>query len=137
MAANRPQIAVLITLDSKFEIAEAFCRHLTEAGGEPWVVDLSLRGHNHKLPEVVTTLPVDHDGVEFTGLRDVSRAEASQMMLDAAQNCVRDKMDTGALRGIVGIGGANGSTMACGVMRSLPPLLPKIMITPVAATAAV
>ena len=39
--------------------------------------------------------------------------------------------------GVVGVGGANGCTMSCGMMRALPPLFPKVMVTPVAATAAV
>ena len=137
MSADRPIIAVLMTLDSKFDVAETFCRHLSDAGGEPWVVDLSLRGHSYKLSGVQTTAPLDHDSPEFTGLKNVSRADASQLMLESAQNCVRDKIESGTVTGIIGIGGANGSTMSCGVMRSLPPLLPKIMVTPVAATAAV
>ncbi|MGI9525448.1 MAG: Tm-1-like ATP-binding domain-containing protein, partial [Hyphomicrobiaceae bacterium] len=43
----------------------------------------------------------------------------------------------GSLAGAIGVGGANGSTMACGIMRGLPILVPKVMVTPVAATAAV
>ena len=38
---------------------------------------------------------------------------------------------------MLGLGGANGSTMACAIMRALQVGLPKVMVTPVAATAAV
>ena len=38
---------------------------------------------------------------------------------------------------MLGVGGANGSTMACAIMRRLPLAFPKVMVTPVAATAAV
>ena len=38
---------------------------------------------------------------------------------------------------MLGFGGANGSTMACAIMRALPLAFPKAMVTPVAATAAV
>ena len=38
---------------------------------------------------------------------------------------------------MLGVGGANGSTMACAIMRALPLAFPKVMVTPVAATAAV
>ena len=36
-----------------------------------------------------------------------------------------------------GVGGANGCTIACAIMRALPLSFPKVMVTPVAATAAV
>ena len=39
--------------------------------------------------------------------------------------------------GVIGIGGANGSSMACGIMRALPLLFPKVMVSAVAATGAV
>ncbi len=42
-----------------------------------------------------------------------------------------------AIDGVLGVGGANGSTMACAIMRQLPLAFPKAMVTPVAATAAV
>ena len=50
---------------------------------------------------------------------------------------VQANQQAGAIAGVLGFGGANGSTMACAIMRSLPLAFPKVMVTPVAATAAV
>lgn len=58
-------------------------------------------------------------------------------MTVGAIEVVRNRLEDGILDGILGLGGANGSTMACAVMRALPLGLPKVMVTLVAATAAV
>ena len=47
-----------------------------------------------------------------------------------------EKYTKGDLAGAIGIGGANGTNLVCSIMRSLPYLLPKVMISTVAGTAA-
>ena len=54
----------------------------------------------------------------------------------AARSCERGSRPA-RIDGVLGVGGANGSTMACAIMRQLPLAFPKAMVTPVAATAAV
>jgi uncharacterized protein (UPF0261 family) len=76
-------------------------------------------------------------GTTWEALGKLSRAEAAQTMIKGAARLVSDKAASGTLSGIVGVGGANGSTMSCAVMRQLPLAFPKAMVTPVAATAAV
>jgi uncharacterized protein (UPF0261 family) len=58
-------------------------------------------------------------------------------MIEGGIAIVRDRLARGGIGGVIGVGGANGSTMACAIMRALPLGLPKVMVTPVAATAAV
>ena len=58
-------------------------------------------------------------------------------MTVGAIEIVHGRFNSEGFDGILGVGGANGSTMACTVMRTFPLGLPKIMVTPVAATAAV
>ena len=132
-----PRVAVLITVDSKFDVALHASHALKEAGASPWVLDLSLRPHTHLHAELDTRAPLDHAGPEFAALHAMPRAEASQAMTEAGAATLRTALASDDLCGVIGIGGANGSTMACGMMRELPYLLPKALITPVAATAAV
>ncbi len=132
-----PRIAVLVTLDSKFDVTQFFCRTLKAAGADPWIMDLSLRAHSQDHSELVGRSPLDATCTTFTELQEKSRAEASQVMIDAGTTVLSDAFDSENLSGVIGIGGANGSTMACGIMRALAPLVPKVMVTPVAATAAV
>ncbi len=131
------RIAVLVTLDSKFDVALFFCRALKEAGAEPWILDLSLRPHAHDLLQLVEHSVLPRTGTTFAALQRKSRVEASQIMIDAGADALTAAFATGQLSGAIGIGGANGSTIACGIMRKLDYLVPKVMVTPVAATAAV
>jgi uncharacterized protein (UPF0261 family) len=47
-----------------------------------------------------------------------------------------EKYAKGDLAGVIGIGGANGTNLVCSIMRSLPYLVPKVMISTVAGTVA-
>jgi uncharacterized protein (UPF0261 family) len=132
-----PDIAVLATLDSKHEVVRYVCDALRQAGAESWLVDLSLRPHAHDFASVSGRVLADAAGTTWETLGGLSRAEAAQTMIVGATRVVSEKLATGGLAGILGVGGANGSTMACAVMRALPVAFPKVMVTPVAATAAV
>jgi uncharacterized protein (UPF0261 family) len=130
-------VGVLATLDSKHETAVFVCDVLCAAGVVPKLVDLSLRPHAHPVAEAVSGAAVAAaSGTSWEALAAQSRAEAAQTMIRGGTAVVRSLLDDG-LAGVLGVGGANGATMACAIMRALPVAFPKVMITPVAATAAV
>ncbi len=131
------RVAVLATLDSKHEAVRFVCEALRAAGVSPWLVDLSLRPHAHRFADVPGDATAQAAGTSWPALADLSRAEAAQRMIVGGTAIVQRAVSKGELHGVLGIGGANGSTMACAIMRSLPLSLPKVMVTPVAATAAV
>ncbi len=131
------RVAVLATLDSKHEAAQFVCAALREAGAEPWLVDLSLRPHAQGFADVNGEEVARASGTTWDTLAKLSRADAAQTMIAGATAIVKKEATRGALAGVLGVGGANGSTMACAVMRALPLAFPKAMVTPVAATAAV
>ena len=58
-------------------------------------------------------------------------------MVEGGRIFLLDKYRAGDFMGVIGAGGANGSSMPCALMRSLPLLFPKVMVSLVAATAAV
>lgn len=130
-------VAVLATLDSKHEAARFVCDALREAGAAPWLVDLSLRPHDHAFADVRGDAVAEAGGTSWTTLARLSRAEAVEGMIAGGTRIVREKLARGEICGVLGVGGANGSTMACAIMRALPLAMPKAMVTPVAATAAV
>jgi len=130
-------VAVLATLDSKHEAAEFVCAALEEAGAAPWLVDLSLRPHARESADVRGDAVAAEGGTSWDALAKLSRADAAHAMIAGATRIVGAKVAAAGIRGVLGVGGANGSTMACAVMRALPLALPKVMVTPVAATAAV
>ncbi len=133
--ATRPTVAVLTTLDSKPEAARFVCEALSSVGVTPWLVDLSLRPHEHSFAAVDGSTLAQASGTSWDALARLSRADAAQIMIIGAIDIVRRQLPD--LAGVLGLGGANGSTIACAVMRALPLGMPKVMVTPVAATAAV
>jgi uncharacterized protein (UPF0261 family) len=130
-------IGVLATLDSKHDAARFVCDALAELFVAPWLVDLSLRPHARGLADVGGAEVAAAAGLAWPALAALSRAEAAQRMIEGGVAIVRARQAAGAIAGVVGIGGANGATMACAIMRELPLAFPKAMVTPVAATAAV
>jgi uncharacterized protein (UPF0261 family) len=135
--ATSVSVCVLATLDSKPAVARFVCDALAQAGVTPWLVDLSLRPHAHDFARVRGDAVADASGTDWAALGKLARAEAAHTMITGGIKVVRAKLASGGIAGVLGIGGANGSTMACAIMRALPLGLPKVMVTPVAATAAV
>jgi len=130
-------VAVLATLDSKHEAVRFLCDALRAAGATPWLVDLSLRPHNHSFAAIGAAEVAQASGIAWEALAKLSRADAAQIMIKGGSALVGAEVRAGRIDGIVGLGGANGSTIFCAIMRQLPVGLPKAMVTPVAATAAV
>jgi uncharacterized protein (UPF0261 family) len=58
-------------------------------------------------------------------------------MIEGGTRILLDKVSKGEVAGAIGLGGANGTDLVCSILRALPYLVPKIMISAVAGTAAV
>ena len=134
---DRVCVAVLATLDSKHEAARFVCAALTAAGATPWLVDLSLRPHEHDFADVNGGAVAESAGLAWAELGRLTRADAAKATAKGGTEIVCAKFARGEIDGVLGVGGANGSTIACAIMRALPLSFPKIMVTPVAATGAV
>ena len=139
-------IAVLATLDSKAAEAEFLCGALSRAGVRPWLIDLSLRPHERGDPPLTEDQVSGREAAEAAGatwqaMSEMDRNRAAETMIAGAGKILRARADGsgpgGGVDGAIGLGGANGTSMACTLMRTLPPLMPKVMVSVVAATAAV
>jgi uncharacterized protein (UPF0261 family) len=58
-------------------------------------------------------------------------------MVQGGTSILLERYSKGEIAGAIGVGGANGTNLVCSILRALPYLLPKIMISTVAGTAAV
>ncbi|MDE0537481.1 MAG: Tm-1-like ATP-binding domain-containing protein [Rhodospirillales bacterium] len=135
--ADPLRIAVLATLDSKSEAARHICGSLRNAGAEPWLLDLSLRPHDKPGAAMTGGEVVAIAGRTWEALGGLERSAAAEAMIAGGAQALADAQAAGEISGAIGVGGANGCTVFCGMMRRLPPMFPKVMVTPVAATAAV
>jgi len=110
---------------------------LAGAGVEPWIIDLSLRPHGVTGADVTGEAVAQAAGSTWAAVGERSRQDASALMAEGGGRLALDRFARGELAGAIGLGGANGTTMGCAIMRALPYLLPKVMVSTVAGTAAV
>ena len=135
--AIKPRIAVLMTLDSKADVARYVVDRIAAAGATPRLIDLSLRPHDRDGAEMTGDDVARAAGESWESLAAKSRVDAADAMTDGGRAVVGSLMAEEGIDGVIGVGGANGAAMSCAIMRDLPVALPKVMVTPVAATAAV
>lgn len=132
-----PGAAVLATMDSKGAEARFLAERLAGCGVKPLLFDLSCRPHEARGADVAGGEIAAASGGNWGELARMERSAASEVMTEGGRRILAEKFRQGEIRGAVGLGGANGTSMACGAMRVLPPLAPKVMVSAVAATAAV
>ncbi len=130
-------VAVIATLDSKTAAAAFTCATLRELGVTPWLMDLSLKPHSRPGADIGGELLAKLSGTDWSDIGTMDRATAADTMIKGGARALVEKFEAGEISAVIGVGGANGCTVFCGMMRALPPLFPKLMVTPVAATAAV
>ncbi len=130
-------VAVLATMDSKSAEAQFVCDALNRAGVRPFLVDLSLRPHGITGANITGGELAEAGGTTWEGLAELDRTRAAEIMVAGGVRMLRERFRSGAFAGVIGLGGANGTSMGCSMMRALPPLVPKAMVSAVAATAAV
>ena len=132
-----PTVAILVTMDSKGAEARFLADVLAESSVNSLLVDLSCRPHDAGGGDVRGVEVAAAAGRSWEELGGMERNAASEVMMEGGRRVLLEKFQNGEIRGAVGLGGANGTSMACAIMRALPPLTPKVMVSVVAATAAV
>lgn len=127
-------IVMLCSLDTKAREAEFLRDRIEELGGEVTVIDV---GYGQP-PGTVAT--IDADAVASAAGSDIDAVRAmedtgaaSQLMMHGAIIQVHGLFRSGDCDGIISFGGASNTTLATGVMRTLPIGLPKLMISSAAA----
>jgi len=76
-------------------------------------------------------------GASWQTLSERSRQDAAAVMAEGGKKILLDRFINDEISGVIGLGGANGTNLVCSIMRALPYLVPKIMVSTVAGTAAV
>ena len=137
MSASRPTIAVLATLNTKAREARFVADALARAGVIPWIVDLSLKSHDADNADLAGAKVAAAAGASWQALDERSRQDAAAVMIEGGTKLLLEKFVKGEVSGAIGLGGANGTNLVCSILRALPYLVPKVMISTVAGTAAV
>lgn len=137
MKASNPTVVVLATMNTKNREARFVAEALARAGAVPWIVDLSMKSHDVSGADVSGAQVAEAAGVSWTALNERTRQAALAVMIEGGTRILLEKVTKGEVAGAIGLGGANGTDLVCSILRALPYLVPKIMISAVAGTAAV
>jgi uncharacterized protein (UPF0261 family) len=137
LTAPKPAVAVLTTLNTKRKEARFVADVLTRAGVTPWIIDLSLKPHDNGNADVAATSVAAAAGASWYALGERSRQDAAAMMAEGGKKVLLERFVAGEISGAIGLGGANGTNLVCSIMRALPYLVPKVMVSAVAGTTAV
>ncbi|MFL4983637.1 MAG: Tm-1-like ATP-binding domain-containing protein [Xanthobacteraceae bacterium] len=129
-------MAVLATLDTKGKEARFVAEVLARAGAVPWIVDLSLKPHDRGGADATAASVAAAAGVSWQDLNERSRQDAAAVMAEGGRRILLGRFVAGEISGVIGLGGANGTHLVCSVMRVLPYLVPKVVVSAVAGTAA-
>lgn len=130
-------IAVLATLDNKNAEARFVCDTLTMAGATPLLIDMSLRPHGIEGADVSGADMAIAGGAGWESMAEMDRTGAADAMVKGGIKILRDIHGRNEISAVMALGGANGTLMACEMMRALPPLFPKVMVSTMAGTPAV
>ncbi len=136
MSTSKPTVAVLATLNTKGKEARFVADVLARAGVTPWIVDLSLKSHDIDGAHVTGATVAAAAGASWQALSERSRQDAAVSMAEGGKKMLLERFTNGEISGVIGLGGANGTNLVCLVMRALPYLVPKVMVSAVAGTAA-
>ncbi|MFL5042715.1 MAG: Tm-1-like ATP-binding domain-containing protein [Xanthobacteraceae bacterium] len=129
-------MAVLATLDTKGKEARFVAEVLARAGAVPWIVDLSLKPHDRGGADATAASVAAAAGASWQDLNERSRQDAAAVMAEGGRRILLERFVAGEISGVIGLGGANGTHLVCSVMRVLPYLVPKVVVSAVAGTAA-
>jgi uncharacterized protein (UPF0261 family) len=127
------QVIVLGTMDTKRIEYEYLCNVLRQFNLQPLIIDISCLDDKHNcVLDYCCKEVAKKSGVDFEQLKTMNRLNAGKVMIEGAKKIIREIFNEN-FKGIIAIGGANGTYMACEVMKILPLGFPKIMISVIAA----
>jgi uncharacterized protein (UPF0261 family) len=124
-------------MNTKGKEALFVAENVSRAGAKPWIVDLSMKPHDVAGADLTGTEVARAGGSSWAELGTRTRREAADVMIKGGTQILLEKVIKREVAGAIGLGGANGTDLVCSILRPLPYLVPKIVISAVAGTAAV
>jgi uncharacterized protein (UPF0261 family) len=126
-------ILLIATLDTKEEEASYLKECIESNGVNVMVMDTGI------LEAPRGKVDISQDEVANRGGKSLQEAlatgdkrECTEVMCRGAEQIARALYDQGRIQGVVGIGGAQGTEIACTAMRALPTGVPRLMASTVA-----
>ena len=129
------KIAIVGTLDTKFEEMGFIQEFITKKGHDAVIIDAGIMGTVPFTPQISRDMVAEAAGMslrEIQALGDEGKAIA--VMAEGASRIVRDLYEIGRIDAIISVGGSMGTSLGLAIMKELPIGFPKLMVSTIAFT---
>jgi uncharacterized protein (UPF0261 family) len=129
------KIAIVGTLDTKFEEMGFIQEFITKKGYDAVIIDAGIMGTVPFAPQISRDKVAEAAGMslrEIQALGDEGKAIA--VMAEGASRIVRDLCEMGRIDAIISVGGSMGTSLGLAIMSELPIGFPKLMVSTIAFT---
>jgi len=130
---SSPTVGVIGTLDTKGPEFAYLEGELRRCGLSTLMVDISCRSDVQSDAAFRPTGVARRAGRAFGDVALLDKRAAGQIMVSGAKSILEELYANGAVDGLIALGGANGTLMACEIMQAFPIGFPKVMVSVVAA----
>ena len=129
------KIAIVGTLDTKFEEMGLIQAFVQKKGHDPVVIDAGIMGTIPSTPQISRDMVAKAVGMSLQDVQSLGdEGRAIAIMAEGASRIVRDLYETGRIDAIISVGGSMGTSLGLAIMRELPVGLPKLMVSTIAFT---
>ena len=126
-------ILLIATHDTKEEEASYLKRCIQSNGVSVIVMDTGILAPPKGRVEISQDEVANRGGMSLKeAVATGDKRECTEVMCRGAERIARELYDQGRIQGVVGIGGAQGTEIACTAMRALPTGVPRVMASTVA-----
>ena len=126
-------IALLITLDTKYQEADYLVERIEKRGHQALLMDIGVVGKPGTKASITRVEIAEAGGSSLQDLlKNPTREEAGPVMVKGCINILLDKIATDEVHAVLGLGGTQGTSSCCDIMQALPYGLPKIMVSTIA-----
>lgn len=123
-------IAILATLDTKAAEADFMRQQIESLGGRAILIDISVIGDSPIEADISKEEIIEAGGSTLAELLDSpSRAKASPVVVAGATTKILALQQSGAIQGVVALGGTQGTSTCAPVLQALPYGFPKVMLS--------
>lgn len=129
----RRDILLIATLDTKEEVVAYLRNRLLEQGKTVLLLDCSMSmGASSLEPDINREEVAQWGGKPFSAVVSSDQFQGGRVMMEGIRRTVSALYAERKFRGVLGVGGSNGTLMATAGMQELPVGVPKVMISAMA-----
>jgi uncharacterized protein (UPF0261 family) len=126
-------IALLITLDTKYQEADYLTERIEKRGHKALLMDIGVVGTAGTQASISREEIAEAGGSSLQELlKNPTREEAGPVMVKGSINILLNKIAGDEVHAVLGLGGTQGTSSCCDIMQALPYGLPKIMVSTIA-----